>query len=702
MSLFAELKRRNVFRVGIAYVVAAWLLLQLTEVLTELLELSTDIGKIVIILLIVGFVPALIFAWAFEMTPEGLKREREVDRDRSITRQTGRKLNNAILVLMALAIAYLLFDRFQGTRPDSVSTPAATVAQPAIGPETEPAPGARARAGPETSRQSIAVLPFANRSNVDEDLYFTDGIHDDLLTQLAKVDGLKVISRTSVMEYRNTTKKIPEIAAELGVAAILEGGIQRAGQRIRINAQLIDVATDEHVWAETFDRKMTVENIFDIQSEITRAIVSAVRGEMSVEELAASRQAPTEDLQAYEHYLRARAASQEPDYTIEKYLRAQEWAEQAVALDPGFAWAWSILVEAHCQSIWIGYDASPERYASARLALERATAGDPGSAEALTARGEYLYRIENDYPAALEAFRGAAAKQPGNSAIMVQMALTQRRLGTWAAAIDSYEKALLLDPGNRYAMSDYLRTLKRVEAFDKAIPIAEEAVRRFPEASNMRGHLAEMYLQRDGDLARARTLFEGMKPAASDMYVRLAWEIPLFERDYAAALAAWEKPQLIEFSGFAGGPRNLRELSLAQTYLAMGDEASARRYLEAFSDAFGAVDDDNHRNDAQALANLALARALMGDEGGALEASERAVAIMKAGTDRFEEATVIDSHAMVLALVGRRDEAIALVERQLGVPGSTIRRWPATLDPRWDFLRDDERFAALIRPEGKE
>jgi len=240
-QLFEELKRRNVLRVAIAYIVAAWLLLQVADVVLNNIEAPDWVFQAILLLVGLGFPFALIFAWAFELTPEGLKREHEVDRSESITHITGRKLDFAIIAVLAIAVVYFVSEKlFWADDFVNESQVDTSITAPEIA-------------------KSIAVLPFANRSNRDEDLFFTDGIHDDLLTQLAKIKDLKVISRTSVMQYRNTVKRLPQIAKELGVATVLEGGVQRAGQRIRINAQLIDVATDRHIWAETFDREMTTD-----------------------------------------------------------------------------------------------------------------------------------------------------------------------------------------------------------------------------------------------------------------------------------------------------------------------------------------------------------------------------------------------------------------------------------------------------------
>jgi TolB-like protein len=239
LSLFNELKRRNVFRIGAAYVVGAWLLIQVTETIFPLFGFGDTPARLVVIVLAIGFIPSLIFSWVFEITPEGLKKDADIDHEESITQATGKKLDRIILVVLALALGYFAFDKF-------VLDPARDRSNIEIARQE----GRTAALNESYGDKSIAVLPFDNRSNREEDQFFTDGIHDDLLTTIAKIGSMKVISRTSVMEYRDTIKKIPQIAQELGVANILEGGIQRSGNHVRINVQLIDAATDDHLWAE--------------------------------------------------------------------------------------------------------------------------------------------------------------------------------------------------------------------------------------------------------------------------------------------------------------------------------------------------------------------------------------------------------------------------------------------------------------------
>ena len=276
-GLFLELKRRNVFRVAIAYIVASWLLVQAADLVLDVIGAADWVLRSVVVLLALGFLPAVIISWVFEMTPEGVKKESEIDRGQSITHHTAKKLDMVTIGLLVAAIALVAIDRYL---PESSIPEDGAISEVAALPDTSPSDSVTEQAT-VYAEKTIAVLPFANRSNQDDDLFFTDGIHDDLLTQLAKIHDLKVISRTSVMEYRDTTKNLREIGSELEVNTILEGGIQKVGNRVRINAQLIEVETDRHLWAESYDRELTAENIFDIQSEIAREIVRAVAIELT-------------------------------------------------------------------------------------------------------------------------------------------------------------------------------------------------------------------------------------------------------------------------------------------------------------------------------------------------------------------------------------------------------------------------------------
>ena len=339
MSFLNELRRRNVFKVGIGYIILAWLVLQVADVILNNIAAPGWVFHVLLLFLAIGLPFAVFFAWAFELTPEGIRRENEVDRSQSITPQTGKKLNLFVTTVLVLALGYFIYDKFVTQEPDIIPAPAAQTAETSM--------EAGSTTNPETTinKLSIAVLPFDNRSALEEDEFFVDGIHDDLLSTIAKIGSLKVISRTSVMEYKDTNKKIPVIAKELGVANILEGGIQRSGNQVRINVQLIDAITDEHLWAEIFDRELTAENLFAIQSEISQNIANALKTVLSLEEKARINTMPTDNLQAYDSYLRGRQLM--ATRKVDKLQQAVEEFGKAVAIDPEFALAWVNLADAN-------------------------------------------------------------------------------------------------------------------------------------------------------------------------------------------------------------------------------------------------------------------------------------------------------------------------------------------------------------------
>ncbi len=300
MSFFAELKRRNVFKVAAAYIIVGWLIMQAGEVMGPALNLPGWVNSMLAFFLILGFPLAMVFAWAFEMTPDGIKKEKDIDRTQSITGMTGQKLNHTIIVLMAVALVYFAWDKF-------VASPASDVDQSQVVTVAEQSGAADGSVEQGPDKKSIAVIPFRNRSANEENAeFFSDGVHDELLTNLSRIAELKVISRTSVMGYRDTTKNLRQIGEELGVANILEGGVQRAGDTVRINVQLIDAATDEHLWAKVYDRQLTAENIFAIQTEIAHAIANALEATLSPGEQEQLAVAPTTNLAAYDSVLMAR------------------------------------------------------------------------------------------------------------------------------------------------------------------------------------------------------------------------------------------------------------------------------------------------------------------------------------------------------------------------------------------------------------
>jgi TolB-like protein len=448
MSLFTELKRRNVFRVGIAYLVATWLLLQVVDVTSPILKLPDWVPGFIFLVLAIGFIPALIFAWVYELTPEGVKKESEVDRTRSITRHTAQKLDYVTIGLLVITIGFVALDRYlpEATPTTSESTviPALKGSDPISSTESQAEQSIAVEKLDPTllKEQSIAVLPFVNMSPDPDQEFFSDGLSEELLNQLANLKGLRVTSRTSAFAFKGQTLPLRDIAAQLRVNHILEGSVRKAGNQVRITAQLIDVASDSHLWSDTFDRQL--ENIFEIQSEIAQAIAQALHitlaGESPGSELAGA--APTENLEAWQLFLRGRHFYQ---LRGEHLAPAIELFERAVALDHGFANAWAHLGAAYSVSQSFTDRSSPESAAKGFAAIDRALELDPGNGLALGVRG--LHHSDSlEWEQAQTQLDLAVSLNPNESNLLLWKGVVLMELGYVTEALEYLKRAELLDP----------------------------------------------------------------------------------------------------------------------------------------------------------------------------------------------------------------------------------------------------------------
>ena len=483
MSFFDELKRRNVIRVAIAYVVVGWLIMQFADVVLNNIEAPGWVFQVIMLVLAIGLPLVLLFAWAFEMTPEGIKREKDVDRSQSITPHTGKKLNNTILILMALAIGYLLFDKFSTpAQPGSDHFSQQTTGQTTDTSEKSALTPVEAIPEPAVNRQSIAVLPFDNRSRNVDDEYFTEGIHDDLLTNLARIASLKVISRTSVTQYKDTEKTIPQIAEELGVATVMEGAVQRSGDTVRINVQLIDAQTDEHLWAEIFDRELTAENLFAIQSEISQKIAEALEATLSPEETQRINNFPTQSMEAYNAYLRGRQLL--PQRNAKDLALAMESFEEAVKLDPGFALAWVGIAES-ANLLEVHGTLNPDtKNQIMQSAIDNALQIDPNLGEAYVSQGSLLDDLgqseqsEAAYKRAIELSPNYATAYHWYSILIND---TNDRLQESLALINKAEQ---LDPLSPIIKQNIAGLYSRMGRYDEAEATYKQILAANPEFSS--------------------------------------------------------------------------------------------------------------------------------------------------------------------------------------------------------------------------
>jgi TolB-like protein len=440
MSLLGELKRRNVFRVAMFYAVAAWVLLQVGDLLFGALGVPPWGLRLLLGLLLLGFPLALVFAWIFELTPEGLKREREVDPATSITGRTAIKLDILIAVLLVIAIAVFVADRFINHRAgEQQAAPVAQGTAPPTGPSASSAPAA----GPDAASASIAVLPFVNMSEDKANEYFSDGLTEELLNVLANVPGLRVIARTSSFAYKGKEVKIADVARDLNVDHVLEGSVRKSGNRVRITTQLIRSSDSSHLWSETYDRDLN--DIFAVQDEISSQVVDALKVRLLKPASSTAETGGTQVATAYEAYLKGRHLRHEGE--AESTLRGALAAfDEATRLDPAYARAYAGKADALstlASNAYISYETGFEQ---SRQAAKRALELAPDLAEAFLATGLIQWYVDMDLRAAGQSIARALQLNPGSYDVQLAYSTFESSSGQHERAIAAAEKAVALDP----------------------------------------------------------------------------------------------------------------------------------------------------------------------------------------------------------------------------------------------------------------
>jgi TolB-like protein/Tfp pilus assembly protein PilF len=662
-NFFAELRRRNVYKVAVAYALVGWLLIQIAVTTFPFLQIPTWAARLVIGLVILAFPIALILAWAFEMTPKGIQRTQELGSGAPPVRASARKRVTTIVVIVLAAAGLTAFYLV------------------------------RSKSGANSREKSIAVLPFENRSPDKENAYFADGVQDEILTRLARLGGLKVISRTSTQQYKSTPENLREVGRQLGVAFILEGSVQKSGQSVRVNVQLIRTEDDAHVWAEIYNRKLT--DVFAIQSEIASTIADALEVKLTGAEKEVIAQKLTEDAAAYDAYLRGMAFNREGNSAAvaEKAVGA---LEEAVRRDPKFAAAWAMLARIHARMFFNNVDASETRRLKAEQALQTALRLQPDLAESQLAQAFYQYWISHDYDGARDTFERLRARLPNNADVLEVLGYITRRQGFWAEADAYLSQAVALNPRDRSLRVQVASGWEFNHSYPEALRLYDDALKIWPNDMTLLARKAGVY-QAMGDLDRADELLKKFTPNPDNVAaVARIYDRALLRRDYQ---------KLIPFMRGAVDQtvsvpqRNDYRLWLGDLQRLSGDAAAAKAtYTQARKELEDLLVTQLQNLDI--MDTLALLCAGLDDKEAALKYAEEAVRLMPVSKDALAGRAAEATRAIVYTRFGDRDRAIPALERLLKLPGGRPPITPATLrlNPEFDPLRDDPRFQKLLVP----
>jgi len=678
-NFFAELKRRNVYKVAVAYAIVAWLLIQAASILFPTFEAPAWVMKVFVTAVILGFPVALIFAWAFEITPEGIKRADEVSPDESMTRRRSWKLT-AIIVLVAVVAAGLLI--FQFTRKANVNT----------------------KVNVAVDSKSVAVLPFENLSSDKENAFFAQGIQDEIITTLSKIGGLRVISRTSTANYKSAPENLPEIARELRVANVLEGSVQKSGDRVHINVQLIQADTDAHLWAQSYDRQLI--DIFAVEAEVAKRIADALSATLSPQEKARVETKPTENSDAYVLYLRGREYQTRPDNFLQDFRSAARYFEQAIALDPNFALAHARL-SAVTSQIYHWFEPTEATKQKAHAEALESLRLQPNLGEGHAALGLYLYYEEADYEGALREFRLAAETLPNDGDVGLYIAAVLRRQGRLTEAIAAYKRAEAIDPRNQVTLYDASQTYFGLRDWSNALRGLDRVLQLAPDSVNVKIQRGYTEFFAKGSTVPIKVALESI-PANVDpdgVVTFARWDVSLMDRDPAAAERALASCRLETITSQPGAP-------LPKSYLqgcidlVRNDTARAQIDFEAARPALEKTV-ANSPQDPTRHAQLGLLYAFMGRKEDALREGQRAVELKPLTRDVIEGAIAQAFQALIFARTGETDKATSEIERLLTTPFavdysddsitlSDLRtRW------EWDPLRNARFQKILAGPEPK-
>jgi len=656
-SFFEELKRRKVYRVAIAYIVVSWALAQGLAQVLPVFDISNSMIRVVIALLLIGFPVVLVLAWVFDVTPQGI-RATSTPSVPAARRRRNLIMLIAIGVIISAAAGFFILPRASARKVD----------------------------------KSIAVLPFQNLSDEKQNAYFADGMQDDILTNLAKIGDLKVISRTSVMSYRDGARNAREIGKALGVGTLLEGSVRRSGNRVRVNVQLINANNDEHIWAEDYDRELT--DVFAIQTDLAQKIASALQAKLSPNEKARLDRQPTKDSDAYLLYVQAHDYANRPDRFRDASLKAEELFEQAIKLDPKFAAAYAGLSMVES---WLYHESDPipARREKARLNANEALRLQPDLPEGHLALGYSYYYGDRDYERALSEFEIAKRDLPNEAEAYSAIAAIQRRQGKWAESTANFERAASLDPKNANVLFNLGLNYMAQRDFETADEIFDRGIVADPQSFASRGMKCALAIAWKGDVEFVEKQLS-LVPAEFDpdgLVTASRVGTLALQRRFADALQMVQqfRGETLLYPETGRCPKALVE---GRLYLHQGEKVKAQAAFERARPVAEQLVREAPEDPGRHV-QLGAVLAGLGQKEDAINEGKHAVELLPESQDAFGGPQATAGLAEIYASVGAYDEAFRLLDHLLKVPnGLTVPT--LKLDPAWDPLRKDPRFQALI------
>jgi len=656
-TFVAELQRRKVYRVAAAYIIAAGFIIQIGSAVFPAWELPNWTFRLVVVFLLIGFPISLILAWAYDVTPQGIR----------ATPAPGAHRRRNLITLIAIGVV--------------VSAVAGFFILP--------------RALARKIDKSIAVMPFENLSEDKENAHFADGIQDDILTNLARIGDLKVISRTSVMAYRGAPHSVREVGKALGVSTILEGSVRRSGNRVRVNVQLIDAANDEHVWANNYDRDLN--DVFAIQTDLAKEIAGALQAKLSPSEKAQIERKPTQNGEAYLAFIQAHNLFVTGVEDIEKLKQSEQLYARALELDPKFALA---LARYSQLESWIlhTFDPTPERRKKARALAEHALQLQLDLPEAHLAMGFSQYYGDNDFEGALKEFEIAQRGLPNEAEAHLAIGAIQRRRGRWPESTASLEKAASLSPKDSWVLQNLALNYQMLRDFDAANKTIDRGLQINPTGVGLWEIKSKLAIAEKGDLSVSEKAFQTVKsmPMNNESKLRIAGaraDVFLLERKYKEGLREAESiPDDLLTSIPAALCGKYYLIGFARK--ALHDEAGARA---ALLKAKGLLEAQLKQSPDSPDIRIQFAKVLayLGEKDAALAEARRATDLLPESKDAFGGPEITAGVAEVYCTVGENSLAIELLNGLLGRP-SAVTVQGLKVNPVWDPLRNDPQFQALL------